>query len=69
MNQPAPLRGFILQPTYRIESGRPVVHLFGTLEDGRTFLVRDTREVPHFYVETGDASRASSGPAARAPAS
>ena len=23
------VRGFILQPTYRIESGRPVVHLFG----------------------------------------
>ena len=36
-------RGFILQPTYRIESGRPVVHLFGRLEQGEPFLVRDDR--------------------------
>jgi len=58
MARPSPLRGFILQPTYRVESGRPVVHLFGRLEDGRTFLVRDGREVPHFYVETHDSDRA-----------
>src|SRR6185436_15879809 len=44
-------RGFILQPTYRVEDGRPVVHLYGTLEDGGPFLVRDGRTVPHFYVE------------------
>jgi DNA polymerase-2 len=54
----SPVRGFILQPTYRVESGRPVVHLYGRLEDGRTFLVRDRREVPHFYVEADDAERA-----------
>jgi DNA polymerase-2 len=58
MPGPADLRGFILQPTYRIESGRPVIHLYGRLEDGRSFLVRDHREVPHFFVETGDANRA-----------
>jgi DNA polymerase-2 len=52
------LRGFILQPTYRVESGRPVVHLYGRLEDGRPFLVRDTRQVPSFYVEAKDAPRA-----------
>ena len=51
-------RGFILQPTYRMESGRPVVHLYGTLEDGRAFLARDRRQVPHFYVETRDAAAA-----------
>ena len=51
-------RGFILQPTYRVESGLPVVHLFGRLEDGRAFLVRDRRLVPRFYVETDDAARA-----------
>jgi len=51
-------RGFILQPTYRIEAGRAVVHLHGKLEDGRTFLVRDTRSVPHFYVDAEDAGRA-----------
>jgi len=58
MSDPPSVRGFVLQPTYRIESGRPVVHLHGRLEDGRTFLVRDARPVPHFYVEAGDAARA-----------
>jgi DNA polymerase II len=51
-------RGFILQPTYRIESGRPVIHLYGRLEEGRPFLVRDGRMVPHFYIATKDAERA-----------
>jgi DNA polymerase-2 len=51
-------RGFILQPTYRVESGVPVVHLFGRLEDGRSFLVRDRRLVPRFYVDKDDAERA-----------
>jgi DNA polymerase-2 len=52
------LRGFILQPTYRLESGRAVVHLYGRLEDGRSFLIRDRRPVPHFYVEARDAEAA-----------
>ncbi len=51
-------RGFILQPTYRIESGRPVVHLYGVLEGGGGFLVRDARRVPHFWIEEADARRA-----------
>ena len=51
-------RGFILQPTYRVEAGAPVVHLFGRLEDGRSFLVRDRRLTPRFYVEAADAARA-----------
>ncbi|MGB5890422.1 MAG: DNA polymerase II [Thermoanaerobaculia bacterium] len=53
-----PVRGFILQPTYRIESGRPVVHLFGKLETGESFLVRDGRLVPHFWVRAADGERA-----------
>jgi DNA polymerase-2 len=69
MSEPASLRGFILQPTYRVEDGRPVVHLFGTLEDGRPFLVRDTREVPHFYVEASDAAAARERGAGRQQAS
>ncbi|MCI0659083.1 MAG: DNA polymerase II, partial [Acidobacteria bacterium] len=52
------IRGFILQPTYRIEAGRPVVYLFGRLENGETFLVRDSRFVPYFFVRQSDASRA-----------
>ncbi|MFQ5877465.1 MAG: DNA polymerase II [Acidobacteriota bacterium] len=52
------VRGFILHPTYRIESGRPVVHLFGRLETGESFLIRDTRVVPYFFVRAGDAGAA-----------
>ena len=63
-------RGFILQASYRVETGangerRPVVHLYGRLEDGRTFLVRDDRRRPHFYIRAADAQRARSLGAAR----
>jgi DNA polymerase-2 len=56
-------RGFILQASYRIQSvpggaRLPVIHLYGKLEDGRTFLVRDNRQRPHFYILTQDAERA-----------
>ncbi len=53
-------RGFILQPTYRIESGRPVVLLYGRLEDGHSFLLRDTRQTPHFFIKQTDAAMAKS---------
>jgi DNA polymerase II len=35
-----------------------VVHLYGRLETGGTFLVRDDRQQPHFYIRTADAGRA-----------
>lgn len=44
------VRGFVLQPTYKIERGRPVACLYGTLETGESFLVRDRRPVPGFWV-------------------
>lgn len=53
-----PARGFILQPTYRIESGRPVVHLYGRLESGATFLVRDDQALPYFFIGERDRERA-----------
>ena len=62
---PEAARGFILQATYRIKNGAPVVHLYGVLEGGGTFLVRDRREIPHFYVRRGDAARARDLGAAR----
>ena len=34
-------RGFILQPSYRIESGQAVIHIYGKLESGESFLIRD----------------------------
>ncbi len=43
-------RGFVLQPTYRIHHGKPVVHLYGRLESGASFLLRDDRERPHFFI-------------------
>ena len=43
-------RGFILQPTYRVRQGRPVVQLYGSLESGEPFLVEDDRFRPYFFV-------------------
>ncbi len=56
-------RGLILQASYRIASGphgqrTPVVHIYGRLEEGGTFLLRDYRQRPHFYIRSGDAERA-----------
>lgn len=52
--------GFILHPTYRIESGFPVVHLFGKLETGESFAVRDKSTRPHFFIRNGDVDKARS---------
>ncbi|BAU49353.1 DNA polymerase II [Sulfurifustis variabilis] len=57
------VRGFILQASYRVVTepdGRrvPVVHLYGRLEDGGTFLVRDDRQRPHFYIRADQAAAA-----------
>jgi DNA polymerase II len=57
----ARVRGFILQASYRVSSvsgGRrvPVVHLYGRLESGAPFLIRDGRQRPHFYVRASDAA-------------
>ena len=56
------LRGFILQASYRVVSRSqgqriPVVHLYGRLESGGTFLVRDDRQRPHFFIRAADAER------------
>jgi DNA polymerase-2 len=51
----AEYRGFILQATYRTHHGMPVVYLFGRLQDGQTFVVRDYDQTPHFYIAQRDA--------------
>ena len=56
------VRGVILQASYRVLAQRgghrvPVVHLYGRLEDGGTFLVRDDRQQPHFYIRSSDSAR------------
>lgn len=57
------LRGFILQASYRVQTDSsgtrtPVVYLYGKLEDGGTFLVRDARPRPHFFIRSADLDRA-----------
>jgi DNA polymerase-2 len=49
----AKARGFVVQPTYRVRNGRPVVQLFGRLETGEAFLVEEHRFRPYFFVPTG----------------
>ena len=54
------VHGFILQASYRIVSRAngarvPVIYLYGRLEEGGTFLVRDDRQRPHFYIRDSDA--------------
>jgi DNA polymerase-2 len=55
-------RGFILQATYRVmgpdDRRVPVVYLYGRLEDGSTFRVRDDRRRPYFYIRGTDAEAA-----------
>ncbi|HEX2138764.1 MAG TPA: DNA polymerase II [Woeseiaceae bacterium] len=56
-------RGALLQVTWRTATGHdggriPVVHLYGRLEDGSTFLVRDDRRRPHFHIRRSDADNA-----------
>lgn len=58
----AAVRGFILQSSYRVVAagnGRrvAVVYLYGQLEQGGNFLVRDDRQRPDFYVRAVDAER------------
>ncbi len=57
------VRGFILQASYRVvprAGGQriPVVHIYGRLEAGGTFLVRDDRRRPQFFIRAADAQRA-----------
>jgi DNA polymerase-2 len=57
------VRGFIFQASYRTVSGpdgarTPVVYLYGKLEDGGTFLVRDDRQRAVFYIRADAAERA-----------
>ncbi|MEE3329980.1 MAG: DNA polymerase II [Myxococcota bacterium] len=46
----ASARGFILQPTYRVRGGAPVIQLFGKLESGAAFLVEENRYRPTFFI-------------------
>jgi DNA polymerase-2 len=50
-------RGVIVQSTYRVRNGRPVVQLYGRLSGGRPFLVEDDRFRPFIYIRSCDLDR------------
>jgi DNA polymerase-2 len=49
--------GFVLQATYRIQSNVPVVYIYGRFDDGTTFEIRDTRQIPTFYLPREEAKK------------
>ncbi|MCH2188058.1 hypothetical protein MK280_19565, partial [Myxococcota bacterium] len=46
--------GRLIQPTYRVRSGIPVIQLYGRLDNGKPFLVEEDRFRPYFYVHTSN---------------
>ena len=60
-------QGFILQASIRLSAGLPVLLLYGRLQEGETFLVRDDRQRACFYVRTADGEAVSklAGPHAK----
>lgn len=56
---------FILQASYRIHSGLPVVHLYGRACSGESILVRDNRPRPFFYADASALEAAQAAGAAR----
>jgi DNA polymerase-2 len=61
--------GFLLQPTYRVRDGIPVVQLYGRLADGRAFQVEDDRFRPYFFIRAEDAGLLHGDPRAEIHAS
>ncbi len=53
MREPAE-RGFIIHPIERMQAGRAEVDLFGRMETGETFVVRETRLSPFFHVRQSE---------------
>jgi len=47
------MKGFILYATYRTEGDEPVLHYYGVLEDGRSFLSLHAVR-PYFYIKKAD---------------
>ncbi|MDA1073509.1 MAG: DNA polymerase II, partial [Proteobacteria bacterium] len=50
--------GFILQVAYRVVDQQPVVRIYGRLENSESFLIRDRRMRPCFYILERDEDRA-----------
>src|SRR3972149_2268345 len=52
------VKGFILHPTYRFIDNKPVVHLYGKLENGESFLAVFEEFRPYFYIRKSDEAKA-----------
>lgn len=50
------LRGFLIDTSFVLESGVPLLRLYGRAEDGRPFLVRERRARPYFFVPAANAA-------------
>jgi DNA polymerase-2 len=61
-------RGFVVQPTYRVRGGAPVVQLYGRLESGEAFLVEDDRFRPYFFAPPAAEAVLGGDPAVRVAA-
>ena len=64
----ASYEGLILQPSYRVRNGRPIVRLFGRLLNGPAFLVEDDRFRPYFFLPAREAHRVRGEPATQVEA-
>lgn len=51
------MKGLIIHPTYRTDSGESFVHLYGRLENGESFLTIN-RFRPYFYIKKSDLNKA-----------
>tara|TARA_Y100000310_G_scaffold186269_1_gene186398 strand:- start:52165 stop:54480 length:2316 start_codon:yes stop_codon:yes gene_type:complete len=50
------VKGFIVYPTYSVEDNKSYVYLFGRLENGESFLVRNHYK-PYFYIRKKDLNK------------
>ena len=51
------MKGFIIDPTYRIEGSKAFIYFYGRLENGESFLtINETK--PYFYIKKSDLKKA-----------
>lgn len=53
------MKGFIVDRTYRVENDKPIIYLFGRLENGKSFLTKN-EVYPYFYIKKTDLEKAKS---------
>ena len=57
MNKSNSMKGFIIDPTYRIKDNKAYLYLYGRLENGESFLtINETK--PYFFIKKTDKHKA-----------